>query len=169
MKSNIRFILQKYVAFMYIRYISPTKEVKMSVSNVAGSKNPNTSQRARRILSHRSHPKDHKRIAGVSLIATLGLVLSACSSTTSSVNTTTSKTSAPPPPLVMESSQESSVNQTFNPFEANSASITQARNAPCSRAKRPYAVVPPGEVTWAFRSVGSIPVSLSILAAPNTV
>ena len=101
----------------------------MSVSNVAGSKNPNTSQRARRILSHRSHPKDHKRIAGVSLIATLGLILSACSSTTSSVNTTTSKTSAPPPPLVMESSQESSVNQTFNPFEANSASTTLGMNS----------------------------------------
>jgi len=37
--------------------------------------------------------------------------------------------SATPPPLVMESSQESSVNQTFNPFEANSASTTLGMNS----------------------------------------
>jgi peptide/nickel transport system substrate-binding protein len=37
--------------------------------------------------------------------------------------------SATPPPLVMESSQESSVNQTFNPFQSNSASTTLGMNS----------------------------------------
>ncbi len=37
--------------------------------------------------------------------------------------------SATPPPLVMESSQESSVTQTFNPFQSNSASTTLGMNS----------------------------------------
>ncbi len=37
--------------------------------------------------------------------------------------------SATPPPLVMESSQESTVNQTFNPFQSNSASTTLGMNS----------------------------------------
>ena len=93
------------------------------------STNPSISQSAKHILSHKSRNKNHKKIAGVSLVATLGVVLSACSSSTSSSGTTTSKAPAHLPPLVMESSQESSVTQTFNPFQSNSASTTLGMNS----------------------------------------
>ncbi len=89
-----------------------------------------TPRSAKRILSHQIHAGKHKKIAAASLIAALGVALSACSSTSSSSGTTTTSVSKSHlPPLVMESSQESTVNQTFNPFQSNSASTTLGMNS----------------------------------------
>src|SRR6266568_3155684 len=52
---------------------------------------------------------------------------------------------------------------------ALTAFITTPRNPPFSRACRAAMVVPPGEVTFSFSSVGCSPVSTTIRAAPRTV
>ncbi len=89
-----------------------------------------TPRSTKRILAHQIHASKHKKIAAISLFATLGVALSACSSTSSSSGTTTTAVSKSHlPPLVMESSQESTVNQTFNPFQSNSASTTLGMNS----------------------------------------
>jgi len=103
----------------------------MTKSNNIPTKHQNnfTPKSAKRILAHQVHINKSKKVAGISLVAVLGVALSACSSSPSSSTATTAAPNVKLPPLVMESSQESSVNQTFNPFEANSASTLLGMNS----------------------------------------